>query len=288
MRIDFIPDTGLYPFESRWFDSSVGRVHYVDEGRGRPLLFCHGSPTWSFLYRDVIAALRGDFRCVAVDLPGFGLSDRPSGFGYTIAEITDVVEELVDHLDLRDLVVVGQDWGGPVGLGVAARRPERIGGLALTNTALWPIDAMPNRIFSAVMSSTPMQRRILRDGLLVEKVLLGRAGPELSEAEADHYRAVQATPEARAALAVMPREIRSAGPLLARLQTDVARLLGDRPAVAVWGMRDRVFPGRSCIPRLRRMFDELTVVELPDAGHLVPEDAPDRLVDAIAARFGRP
>lgn len=74
MSIDFTPDPQLYPFESRWFDSSRGRIHYVDEGTGPPILLCHGNPTWSFLYRDIIVALRDRFRCVAPDYLGFGLS----------------------------------------------------------------------------------------------------------------------------------------------------------------------------------------------------------------------
>jgi haloalkane dehalogenase len=67
MRIDFSPDRSLYPFESRWFESSHGRMHYIDEGTGPPLLLCHGNPTWSFLYRHMVRALRDRFRCVAMD-----------------------------------------------------------------------------------------------------------------------------------------------------------------------------------------------------------------------------
>ncbi|MGW6701284.1 alpha/beta fold hydrolase, partial [Nocardia sp. NPDC055049] len=111
MLIDFTPDKALYPFESRWFESSAGRVHYIDEGSGIPILFCHGSPTWSFLYRKIIGQLGDRFRCVAVDYPGFGLSERPPGYGYTIAEHAAVVGELVDHLGLDQFVVMGQDWG---------------------------------------------------------------------------------------------------------------------------------------------------------------------------------
>ena len=78
MRPDFTPSPELYPFESRWLPTTAGRVHYIDEGQGAPILFLHGNPTWSFLYRHLVVALRQEFRCVAVDYPGFGLSDRPS------------------------------------------------------------------------------------------------------------------------------------------------------------------------------------------------------------------
>lgn len=86
-------------------------MHYVDEGDGPTLLMLHGNPTWSFLYRDMIAALRSQFRCVALDYPGFGLSSAAAGYGFTAAEHADVVEAFVAHLDLTDVTPVVQDWG---------------------------------------------------------------------------------------------------------------------------------------------------------------------------------
>jgi haloalkane dehalogenase len=285
MMIDFAPDWSLYPFESRWFDSSLGRVHYIDEGVGPPILFCHGSPTWSFLYRHIVTRLRDRYRCIAVDYLGFGMSERPDGFGYTIAEHTAVLGELIDHLQLDGFVLMGQDWGGPIGLGAATVRANRVKGIVLGNTAFWPIEPMANRAFSVVMSSRPMQRRILEQNFLVEQFLLGKAGPTLTAAEADHYRMVQPTKEARRGLAVMPREIRAARPLLERLARDVPDRLGGKPTLAVWGMRDMVFRPKACIPQLRATFTDLDVVQLPEAKHFVQEDAPVQIAAAITARF---
>ncbi|MFG2332880.1 haloalkane dehalogenase [Streptomyces sp. NPDC048604] len=283
--IDFVPDPSLYPFESRWFDSSAGRVHYIDEGTGPPIVFCHGSPTWSFLYRHIVKSLRDRYRCIAVDYLGFGLSERPVGFGYTISEHTAVVGQLIDHLQLDDFVLMGQDWGGPIGLGAATTRADRVKGIVLGNTAFWPIEPLANRAFSVIMSSRPMQRRILEQNLLVEQFLLGRTGPTLTAVEADHYRMVQPTKEARRALTVTPREIRAARPLLEKLAQDVPARLGDKPALAVWGMRDMVFRPKACIPRIRSSFTDLDIVELRQAKHFIQEDAPDQIAAAIAERF---
>ena len=148
--MQFAPSPQLYPFESRWLESSVGRVHYVDEGNGTPILMCHGNPTWSFLYRHVIGELRDSFRCIAVDYPGFGLSDRPAGYGYTPGEQATVVGELVAHLNLQGMLVMGHDWGGPIGLSVACSDPDRVSGLVLGNTWFWPADWRA-RVFSLVM-----------------------------------------------------------------------------------------------------------------------------------------
>lgn len=285
MPIDFVPDGNLYPFESRWFDSSAGRVHYIDEGTGPTILFCHGAPAWSFLYRHIVASLRHRYRCIAVDYLGFGLSERPAGFGYTIAEHTAVLGQLIDHLRLDDFVVMGHDWGGPIGLGAITTRADRVRGIVLGNTVFWPIEAVANRAFSAIMSSRPMQRRILEQNFLIERVLLAELGRRLTAAEADHYRAVQPTPAARCALAVTPREIRAAHPFLEQLARDVPSRLGKKPTLLVWGMRDMVFRAKACLPRMRTTFTDLDVVELPHARHFIQEHAPEAITAAIAKRF---
>ncbi|PXX71808.1 haloalkane dehalogenase [Nocardia tenerifensis] len=285
MLIDFVPDGDLYPFESRWFDSSVGRVHYIDEGTGPTILFCHGSPAWSFLYRHIVRTLRGKYRCIAVDQLGFGLSERPAGFGYTIAEHVAVLGELIDHLRLDGFVVMGHDWGGPIGLGAVTTRAERVRGIVLGNTVFWPIEPLANRAFSVLMSSRPMQRRILERNFLIERVLLAELGKTLTPAEADHYRGVQPTAEARRGLGVTPKEIRAARPLLDQLAREVPARLGDKPTLVVWGMRDPVFRPNACIPRMRATLADLDIVELPHARHFIQEHAPDAIAAAIRRRF---
>ncbi|MEV0064154.1 haloalkane dehalogenase [Nocardia sp. NPDC050718] len=285
MLIDFVPDKSLYPFESRWFDSSAGRVHYLDEGSGPVILFCHGAPAWSFLYRHLVVGLRDRYRCIAVDNPGFGLSERPAGYGYTVAEHTAVLGELIDHLQLDGFVVMGHDWGGPIGLGAAVTRADRVRGIVLGNTLFWPTEALVNRAFSVIMNSRPMQRRILEQNFLVERVLLAELGRVLTPLEAEHYRAVQPTAQARCGLAATPKEIRAARPLLERLGREVPELLGDKPTLAVWGMRDMAFRPKAYLPRIRATFSDLEVIELAGAGHFIQEHDPETITAAIAKRF---
>lgn len=285
MQIDFVPDPALYPFESRWFDSSAGRVHYIDEGAGTPLLFCHGNPMWSFLYRHIVGSLRDRFRCVAVDYLGFGLSERPEGYGYTIEEHARVVGELVDHLGLDGFVVMGQDWGGPIGTAVAVDRADRIRGLVLGNTWFWPSDKAAFKLFSRVMSSGPLQRRILDRNLFVERFVPSGMARRLTPEEMDHYRKVQPSPEARRGVAVMPQQILAARPLLERLATQVPDRLGQKPVVLAWGMKDLGFRPKAFLPRMRATFSDHTVVELRDAKHFIQEDAPEEIAAAIAERF---
>src|SRR5262249_47883068 len=113
-------DRHAYPFEHRWFTLGSGaRVHYVDEGTGPTLLFVHGTPTWSFEWREQIKALAPSFRCVALDLVGMGLSDRPADFAYTPEAHAAALSEFVNGLDLQDFTLIVHDFGGPIGLPLA-------------------------------------------------------------------------------------------------------------------------------------------------------------------------
>lgn len=141
-------------------DLDGARVHYVDEGAGETLLLLHGNPSWCFLYRKIIAGARDDFRCVALDFPGYGMSDAPPGYGFTPREHSEVLEHFVDRLGLRDVTMMIQDWGGPIGLGFGCRRPELVRRLIIGNTFAWPLDHdLRIRIFSWVMGG-PIGRRL--------------------------------------------------------------------------------------------------------------------------------
>ncbi|OBF02390.1 haloalkane dehalogenase [Mycobacterium sp. ACS4054] len=286
MSIAFTPDPRLYPFQSRWFDSSQGRMHYLDEGDGPPILLYHGNPTWSFLYRNIVIALRDRFRCIAPDYLGFGLSDRPGAFGYTIEEHARVVGEFVDHLGLDGYLTMGQDWGGPISMAVAVQRAERVRGVILGNTWFWPTAEFTTKMFSRVMSSPPLQYAILQRNFFVERLVPAGTAHRPSAAVMEHYRAVQPDPDARRGVAEMPKQILAAGPLLARLAREVPDKLGTKPALFVWGMKDFAFRPGPNIPRMRAAFPDHVVVELPDAKHFIQEDAPDQIAAAIVERFG--
>jgi haloalkane dehalogenase len=284
-RIDFDPDRTLFPFESKWFESSVGPLHYIDEGSGTPLLLLHGNPMWSFLYRHIVKDLRDSFRCIVPDYPGFGLSARPeTGYGYTIAEHASVVGELVDHLDLDGYLFMGQDWGGPIGTKVAVDRADRVGGVILGNTWFWPADDRLFRFFSKFMSSGFMQKRILERNFFVERLVPFAMFKNLSNEEMNHYRAVQPDPAARRGVAEMPKQILAARPLLEELEREVPLKLGSKRALLVWGMKDLAFRPR-LIRRVQAAFDDSVVVPLPRAKHYIQEDAPAEIAQAIRDRF---
>lgn len=138
----FPVDTDLYPFTDRCLELSQGIIHYFDERpagveRGT-VLMVHGNPTWSFLYRDIAQSLLADdYRVIAADHYGFGLSDKPEDFPYSARSHAETMAQFVQALDLQDVIAVVHDWGGPIGLWVAEDQPERFSGVVILNTWAW-------------------------------------------------------------------------------------------------------------------------------------------------------
>jgi haloalkane dehalogenase len=270
----------LFPFESRYASVGGARVHYVDEGSGPPLLLLHGNPTWSFLYRELITGLRDRFRCIAPDLPGFGLSRAAPGYGFTAAEHAEVLEQLVLHLDLEDVTMMAQDWGGPLGFAVATRHPDRFAAFVIGNTWAWPKSDPGTQLFSRLMGGRVGGLLILRRNAFVERIIPGGVRrTTLPEEVMDAYRGPFPTPRSRRPMHVFPREILAARPLLRTIERRLP-VLRDRPALIVWPTRDVAFRDRER-RRWEQVFPDHRTVTLEGAGHYIQEDAAGEIVAAI-------
>jgi len=128
----------LYPFKSHYLDLNGLKYHYLDEGSGQPVVMVHGNPTWSFYFRDLIKALSGQYRVIAPDHIGCGLSDKPDSktYDYKLKNRVDDLESLIESLKIKEKIsLVLHDWGGFIGMAYALRHPERIGRFVLMNTA---------------------------------------------------------------------------------------------------------------------------------------------------------
>jgi haloalkane dehalogenase len=278
-RPSWLPEE-LYPFESHYAQVGGARLHYVDEGGGPPLLMLHGNPTWSFLYRRIITGLRDRFRCIAVDHPGFGLSRAGPGYGFTAAEHSSVLGQFVLELDLQALTMMVQDWGGPIGFGVATRHPDRFAGFVIGNTWAWPKSDMGTQVFSRLLGSPIGGYLIRRRNFFVETVIpssLKRT--KLDERTMDAYRGPFPTPESREPVHVFPREILASRPFLAEIERGLGALR-DKPALIVWPTKDPAFRERER-RRWEEIFPDHRTLILEGAGHYIQEDAPDEIVAAI-------
>lgn len=286
-RPDRVPED-LYPFESRFAEVGGHRLHYLDEGAGPAFLFLHGNPTWSFLHRDVVRRLRSEFRCVAPDYPGFGLSRARPGFDLRPRGHADAVAALVDRLDLRDVVIFGQDWGGPIGFHVAGRRPERIAGFVIADTWAWPLDGDPHFERFARLIGGALGAWAIRHFNVFVNVLLpaGIRRRRLSWREMRAYRGPFRTREARVATHVFPRELLASRDFLAEVEAALPRL-AHLPALIVWVERDFALRARERA-RFEAIFRRHETHVLPGAGHFVQEDAADEITEWIRAWRRRP
>ncbi|HEU4361026.1 MAG TPA: alpha/beta fold hydrolase [Mycobacterium sp.] len=273
-------DDELFPFQSRFITIGGHTIHYVDEGSGPTLLFLHGNPTWSFLYRDVIRCLRDDFRCVAVDYPGFGLSTPAPGYRYLPAEHAAVIAAFVGALALSGVTLVAHDWGGPIGLAAVEQQPAAFDRLVLANTWAWPIDAAAVQILSHVLGG-PLGRLLIGQFNLFVNAMIptGHRLRKPTGAEMAHYRHALASAERRAASAVFPRHITAGRAFLAQVEAGLAGLAA-MPTLIVWGDVDIAF-GTKELRRWEQLCTNHQTVIINGAGHFVQSDAPDRFAAAI-------
>ncbi len=274
-------DDGLFPFESRFVDIDGHTVHYVDEGSGPTLLLLHGNPTWSFLWRDVIRALRDDFRCIALDYPGFGLSTPRPGYRYLPEEHADVVTGFVDALGLNGVTLAGQDWGGLIGLAVAQRRPGVFHRLVLANTWAWPVNGdFHFEWYSRIIGGPPVRFLTRRLNFLVNALIpTGHRRRKPTAIEMTHYRRALDTPERRQASAVLPGQITASRDFFAEVEAGLADL-AQLPTLIVWGDAQIGFRPKER-ERLEATFPEHKTVIVEGAGDFVVSEAPEEVVAAI-------
>ena len=136
-----------YPFHPKRITIEGGyQISCVDEGQGRTLVFLHGNPSWSYLYRNLISSFSRSYRCIAPDHIGCGLSDKPQDYPYRLANHINNLEQVLDELEVQKCVLVMHDWGGAIGMGWAGRHPERVEGLVVMNTAAFRSSMIPLRI----------------------------------------------------------------------------------------------------------------------------------------------
>ncbi|GAA5057698.1 alpha/beta fold hydrolase [Nocardia callitridis] len=280
VRPAWVDDT-LFPFESHFLDIDGHTVHYVDEGSGPTLFLLHGNPTWSFLWREVISALRDDFRCVALDYPGFGLSTPKPGYRYFPEEHADVVTAFVDALGLTEATLVGQDWGGMIGLAAVQRRPDVFDRLVLVNTWAWPVNGdLHFEAFSRIVGSAPMRLLVRRLNLLVNAFLPnGHKRRKPTAAEMTHYRKALGTPERRQASAVLPQRVLGSRAFFTEVQAGLAKI-AHLPTLIVWGDADIAMRAQDR-ERLEATFPEHKTVIVKGASLYVESDAPEEFVAAI-------
>jgi haloalkane dehalogenase len=277
-------DRKEYPFQSRYFTVSAGRLHYVDEGAGSPIVMVHGNPTWSFLYRNLIKRLKSKHRCVAVDHLGFGLSDKPKDWSYLPEDHAKNLSALLDGLGLSNITFMLQDWGGPIGLYYAVTQPQKTARIILMNTWAWPVNRDFHYIWFSSFMGGPIGRMLIRRYNFFAQVLLRHAfgdKSKLSKVAHMHYLHPLEMPGDRKGCMVFPKQIIASTPWLKQVWSGISVLNG-KPKLFVWGMKDIAFREKE-LKRWEQTFPDAWSVRLATVGHFVQEEAPGELAEAVVS-----
>jgi len=277
---------GEYPFEPNALDVGGARMSYLDEGpRGAPcVVMLHGNPTWSFYYRRLVLDLRGAYRVIVPDHVGCGLSGKPRDYDYTLERRIDDIRKLIDHLGLSKISLAAHDWGGAIGFGFAARRPETIRSFTVFNTAAFRSDRIPFRI---TICRWPLVGALAVRGLngFVRAALppWGMATKKPERFTREVIRGYLLPYDSWARRIAVHRFVRDI-PLrpgdrsyetLENIEKNLGRFR-DTPMQLLWGMGDWCFDAGFLAEWVHR-FPAAAVHTFDDAGHYVVEDAHERI-----------
>jgi haloalkane dehalogenase len=271
-----------FPYEPRYTELDGLRIARVDEGDGAPVVFFHGEPTWSYLWRKVIPpVLESGRRCIAPDLAGFGRSDKPLDLDwYTYDRHTELMTALLDELDVSGATAVVHDWGGPIGLRVAVENPDRFDRMVIMDSGLFTGRQRMSDAWNAFRDFVA-RTEDLPVSLLVRRACLADPGDEVAAA----YDAPFPTPESKAGPRsfplILPTSTEMAG---AEAGERVARALheDERPVLCLWADSDPILP-----PETGRRFAAAIGAPEPEiiegASHFLQEDRGAEIGARIAA-----
>ena len=276
-RPEWLPEE-VWPFQIRTAEVDGSPVAHTDEGTGPTLVLVHDG-MWSYLWGQAIERLRDRFRVITLDFPGSGLSpsvDRPVG----LESDSRTLEAFVNALELREMTLVVHDLGGPVGLGLAARRPDVVTGLVMVNAFAWPPHVRSLRVMLNLTGSSPMR------GLNAGTNLMARAtssrfgvGRHLSEAARKAFVGpFRQSKEPRRRFHLLMRSVHQESEYLARVEEALRTTLNDRPVLTVFGERNDPFRFQA---RFKDIFSDVTEMMIPKGYHFPMCDDPDGFADAV-------
>lgn len=282
-----------YPFESHWLDLGGVRMHYIDEGPrdAEPLLCVHGNPTWSFIWRRLIADQSHARRVIAIDHIGCGISDKPQDYPYRLEQHVANLRCLVETLDLKSVTLVGHDWGGCIGMGAAVEMPDRFQRFVLLNTGAFRSQRIPLRI--AVCRIPVLGAISVRgfNGFSRAALTMAMSRTRLSESARRGLLAPYDSWANRVAVHRFVQDIplKPSHPSYAKLVQIEEGLsqFSDRPMLLLWGAKDWCFT-LDFLKEFQRRFSKAESHIISDAGHYVFEDASDEFVARVRQFLDEP
>ena len=279
-----------FPYAPYYVDVHGSQIHYVEEGSGDPILFLHGNPTSSYLWRNIIPHLHAHGRCIAMDLIGMGKSDKPD-LEYTFVDHAKYVDGFIKKLGLKNITLVIHDWGSALGFHYAMRNENNMKALAFMEAIMMPIpswDAFPQEMkqtFQAFRTPDVGWDMIVNKHVFVEQVLPGAVVRKLTDAEMDHYRAPYTDPPTRKPVWRWPNEIPIAGE-----PANVVALVGEYNRMLQQSSLPKLLftatPGAlitaPVVAWCQQNLSNLKVVDIGPGIHFVQEDNPHLIGTELA------
>ena len=266
-------NTNEYPFKHHYFNVNDTTMHYVDEGEGEVILFVHGTPSWSFEFRNVIKFLSKKYRCIAIDHIGFGLSEKPAKYDYTVQNHTASLLKLITHLQLNQFTMLVHDFGGIIGLAAAEQIPEKIKGLVMLNTWCRSIQDEPEYKKMKVILGSPLMPLLYRYLNFSAKYILPAAFGERSrltpEIHQHFLRPFSKASERNGTIAFAKSLLRDQD-YYASIGKKLT-ILKEKPVLIIWGMKDEFITEKHLL-WMQEQFPGSKVVRYDDAGHFVLEE----------------
>ncbi|MFX1450022.1 MAG: alpha/beta fold hydrolase [Promethearchaeota archaeon] len=279
---------GTFPYQPCYKEINGFQMHYVDEGKGEPIVCVHGESTWGYLYRKFISKLSDTNRIIVPDHMGFGKSEVPQDKPYILAQHVDNLTKLLLELDLNNITFIFQDWGGPISFGFATRYPERVKRLVIMNTSVGV--AKPDRRlwFESMVEDGTYDQLMGNMKVFIPQIMIGTLVRKISREEKKLLKKAYTAPfpnkESCIGAMAFPKDIpkgdiHQSSKIMQEIRDNLV-LLKDKPKILIWGMKDRIFPPK-IIEVWEKIYPGIKSYKIENAAHFLQEDAPDDIIEII-------
>lgn len=274
-------DKSEYPFTSNYFDINGQKLHYIDEGKGETILFVHGTPSWSFDYRNVIKILKETYRCVAIDHIGFGLSDKPENYDYSTQSHSKTLEKFVLEKHLENITLVVHDFGGAIGLNFAMQYPEKIKRLVILNSWLWSSKTDPDFVKLSKILKSPLLPFLYRYLNFSPKFILPKSfgNRKLSKHILTQYAKPFANKTQRNGALAFAKSLLNDQDWFEELWNK-RQAISNKPTLFIWGLKDPVIKPHY-LDKFESGFTNSKTKRLETSGHFPQEEKPEIVAKEI-------
>jgi len=280
-------------FKSKFVEINGSKIHYVESGVGDPILFIHGNPTSSYLWRNIMPKVSNYGRTIAIDLVGMGYSDKPN-INYSYEDHAKYFKGFIKKLGLKNITLVVHDWGSFLGFDYAMKNPKNIKGLVFMEAMLLPVpsyEAMPPQVrdmMKALRTPNVGEKLGIEDNIFIEKILPSMTVRTLTKKEMDNYRGPYLEKESRKPLLMWPRELVIAGKPIQNLKRQQAYLeklkKSEIPKLLLHATPGALMP-KEMVQWCKNNLRNLNTVYLGEGRHFLQEDHPIKISDAIVSWY---